>query len=210
MNVLEHADEELQALCSSRSTPEEQAKCWEVWKYYHDKRQQVASGCKTEMEVEGQEGSSCHALDNLERLVYEVAFSGDAEQLYHVLRTQSNISKRAAAGAPEPVKKQEVLDSLKAKALELFDQVDTDHNGVMDREEFLDAMKLLKHALSDSEMELALSCMDSHGYITPEQFVNIVQAEQMCDPAADADVLRHVPHARPNWWSEAPHCIMDV
>jgi hypothetical protein len=30
MNVLEHADEELQALCSSRSTPEEQAKCWEV------------------------------------------------------------------------------------------------------------------------------------------------------------------------------------
>lgn len=58
----------------------------QVWKYYHDKRQQVASGCKTEMEVEGQEGSSCHALDNLERLVYEVAFSGDAEQLYHVLR----------------------------------------------------------------------------------------------------------------------------
>jgi hypothetical protein len=30
-------------------------------------------------------------------------------------------------------------------------------------------MKLLQHALSDSEMELALSCMDSHGYITPEQ-----------------------------------------
>lgn len=30
MNVLEHADEELQALCSSRSTAEEQAKCWEV------------------------------------------------------------------------------------------------------------------------------------------------------------------------------------
>jgi hypothetical protein len=42
------------------------------------------------------------------------------------------------------------------------------------------------------------------------QFVSIVQAEQFCDPAADADVLRHVPHARPNWWSEAPHCIMDV
>ena len=42
------------------------------------------------------------------------------------------------------------------------------------------------------------------------QFVNIVQAEQLCEPAADADILRHVPHARPNWWSEAPHCITDV
>lgn len=30
-------------------------------------------------------------------------------------------------------------------------------------------MALLQHALSDSEMELVFSCMDSHGYITPEQ-----------------------------------------
>lgn len=30
-------------------------------------------------------------------------------------------------------------------------------------------MKLLKHALSDSEMALVFDCMDSHGYITPEQ-----------------------------------------
>jgi hypothetical protein len=30
MNVLEHADEELANLCSSKGTPEEQAKCWEV------------------------------------------------------------------------------------------------------------------------------------------------------------------------------------
>jgi hypothetical protein len=37
------------------------------------------------------------------------------------------------------------------------------------REEFLSGMSLLHHALGDHEMELALSCMDSHGYITPEQ-----------------------------------------
>jgi hypothetical protein len=57
-----------------------------VWKYYHDKRQQAQTGCKMELELEGQEGNSCAQLDNLERMVYEVAFSGDAEQLYHVLR----------------------------------------------------------------------------------------------------------------------------
>lgn len=41
------------------------------------------------------------------------------------------------------------------------------------REEFLCAMKLLQHALGDSEMELVFSCMDSHGYITPEQVRHI-------------------------------------
>lgn len=30
MSVLEHADEELQNLCSSKATPEERAQCWEV------------------------------------------------------------------------------------------------------------------------------------------------------------------------------------
>jgi hypothetical protein len=30
LNVLEHADEELQNLCSSKATAEEQAQCWEV------------------------------------------------------------------------------------------------------------------------------------------------------------------------------------
>lgn len=30
LSVLDHADEELQNLCSSKATPEEQAQCWEV------------------------------------------------------------------------------------------------------------------------------------------------------------------------------------
>jgi len=42
------------------------------------------------------------------------------------------------------------------------------------------------------------------------QFVDIVQAEQICDPACDAEVLRHLAHSRPSWWSDAPHCITDV
>jgi hypothetical protein len=60
-----------------------------VYKFYHDKRQQAQSGCRLELETQGAEGSSCAALDNLERMVYEVAFSGDAEQLYHVLRVSA-------------------------------------------------------------------------------------------------------------------------
>lgn len=73
-----------------------------MWKYYHDKRQQAQSGCSMELESEGVEGSNCHQLDNLERMVYEVAFSGDAEQLYHVLRV-GGLCPCSLAAHPWPV-----------------------------------------------------------------------------------------------------------
>jgi hypothetical protein len=46
-------------------------------------------------------------------------------------------------------------------------------------------MALLQHALSDSEMELVFSCMDSHGYITPEQVRCVrVRQQHVHTPAA--------------------------
>jgi len=47
-------------------------------------------------------------------------------------QTQNNMAKRAAVGAA-PTSKQDVLNSLQSKALELFEQIDTDGNGVIDR-----------------------------------------------------------------------------
>lgn len=42
------------------------------------------------------------------------------------------MAKRAAVGAA-PTSKQDVLNSLQSKALELFEKIDTDGNGVIDR-----------------------------------------------------------------------------
>jgi hypothetical protein len=42
------------------------------------------------------------------------------------------------------------------------------------------------------------------------QFVDIVQAEALQDPAADAAMLRATPHSRPGWWSEPRKCVSDV
>jgi hypothetical protein len=64
---------------------------------------------------------------------------------------------------------QQLLDGLKVKALALFADIDTDGNGVIDREEFLVAMQQLQHALSDGEMALVFGCMESNGCITPQQ-----------------------------------------
>jgi hypothetical protein len=215
LSILEHADQELKSLCTSRASEEERRRCFEVYDYYHENRSKALSGCAQELE-KGKAGAACQSLDSLERLVYEVAYTGDAETLYQTLKVQSNIAKRAAAGAPPPQSNtlqrisSHSAEELKIKAMQLFEDIDTDGNGVIDREEFLNAMHMLHHALSDHEMELVFSCMDSHGYLTPEQFVDIVKAERLSDPHADAEILRHTKHTRPSWWTDAPHCVTDV
>eukprot|EP00882_Tetradesmus_deserticola_P001022 GHRQ01001107.1.p1 GENE.GHRQ01001107.1~~GHRQ01001107.1.p1 ORF type:complete len:261 (+),score=118.10 GHRQ01001107.1:224-1006(+) len=214
VSLLCHADQELAELCSSKATAEDRAECWEVWQYYHDCCQEAQAGCKLELEA-GSAAAACQRLDNLGRLVYEVAYTGDAEQLYHMLKVQHNMDRKGMSASSsqvaELVDKQPVLDALHAKAAAMFGQLDSDGNGIIDREEFLRGMSLLHHALGEHEVELALSCMDSHGYITPEQFVSIVQAEEVWDAqGSDANVLRATSHARPSWWSDAPSSILDV
>jgi hypothetical protein len=66
-----------------------------VWKFYHDRRQEAQSGCKLELES-GSAANACQSLDNLEKLVYEVAYTGDAEQLYHQLK----VGRLSPSGQP--------------------------------------------------------------------------------------------------------------
>jgi hypothetical protein len=41
--------------------------------------------------------------------------------------------------------------------------------------------------------------------------VGIVQAEELWDDKdSDAHILRLTKHARPLWWSDAPHSVTDV
>ena len=61
--------------------------------YYRDKLSHAQSGCVRELESE-KRGSACDDLDNLERLVYEVAYSGGAETLYRVLRVSAGLENR--------------------------------------------------------------------------------------------------------------------
>jgi hypothetical protein len=60
-----------------------------VVNYYHDKRNQASSGCANELASKGTAGSSCQQLDSLEKLVYEVAYTGGAENLYQVLKVRA-------------------------------------------------------------------------------------------------------------------------
>jgi hypothetical protein len=70
----------------------------QVYDYYNEKRQQAQSGCALELGTGEQQGAACQSLDSLSKLVYEVAYSGSAEQLRHVLEAENNAEKKHAAG----------------------------------------------------------------------------------------------------------------
>jgi hypothetical protein len=59
-----------------------------VVNYYHDKRNQASSGCANELASKGSAGSNCQQLDSMEKMVYEVAYTGGAENLYQVLKVR--------------------------------------------------------------------------------------------------------------------------
>ena len=63
------------------------------------------------------------------------------------------------------------LAYLRARADALFEAMDADASGAVDREEFIAAMDLLKSDLGWSEAELGavFSAIDCHGHVTREQ-----------------------------------------
>ena len=81
-----------------------------------------------------------------------------------------------------------------------------------EREEFILAMNMLRDELGWDEAELGtvFSAIDCHGHVTREQFADILVAEELRDPTADAELLRHLSHARPNWWTDCPPSVASM
>jgi hypothetical protein len=73
-------------------------------------------------------------------------------------------------------------------------------------------MNMLRDELGWDEAELGtmFTAIDCHGHVTREQFGDIVVAEELRDPAADAELLRHLSHTRPSWWTDCPNTISTL
>ncbi|KIZ05691.1 hypothetical protein MNEG_2268 [Monoraphidium neglectum] len=184
----------------------------EVYRYFTSKRSGAQTGCVRELEHEGARGKSCEDLDKLERLVFELMSTGRTKDLYSILKVESQLAERRGEHlAPhEPTAEERQHDDhithLRVRADELFDAMDTNGDGIVDREEFLVAMSMLRNELGWDEAELGtvFDAIDCHGHVSREQFADILVAEELRDPSADAELLRHLVHSRPAWWSDRP------
>ncbi|KAI8464003.1 MAG: hypothetical protein J3K34DRAFT_441875 [Monoraphidium minutum] len=218
LQVLGRAQEDLLELCTDLANDEERRRCWEVYRFFTSKRADAQSGCVRELEHGGVRGHSCEELDKLERLVYDLMSTGRTGDLYRILKVESDMAKRAAAGdggplathlTPEEEAHEAHVAHLRARADELFGALDATGDGVLDREEFLQGMNTLRDELGWDEAELGtvFGAIDCHGHVTREQFSDILVAEELRDPSADAELLRHLAHARPSWWSDCPPAL---
>ncbi|GBF98586.1 hypothetical protein Rsub_11311 [Raphidocelis subcapitata] len=217
LQVLDRTEKDLFELCSDLANDEEKRRCWEVYAYFKERRAGAQSSCVAELEETGARGTACETFDSLERMVYELMSSGRTKQLYNVLKVESELSKRGGGARPhKPSMAEQELEEyhahLRARADELFELMDRHGDGVVDREEFILAMNMLRDELGWDEAELGtvFSAIDCHGHVTREQFADILVAEELRDPTADAELLRHLSHARPNWWTDCPNTISTL
>lgn len=199
LQVLGRAEQDLLELCSDLANDEERRRCWEVYRYFTSKRTGAQTGCVRELEHEGARGKSCEDLDKLERMVYDLMSTGRSRDLYSVLKVEAAIAQRngpAKAHVPsdDELRHEEHMAHLRSRADELFALMDTNGDGVVDREEFIIGMNMLRDELGWDEAELGtvFTAIDCHGHVSRDQFGDIVVAEELRDPAADAEMLRHV------------------
>lgn len=219
--VLDRAQKDLSGVCSSIHAPDEAAHCWEAYQYLDKKRREAEEGCARELQAgpdgsDGAPGRQCGALADLERLIWELEYSGGTKSMIQVLRTQARFANRTAAqssGHATTIPASELLphntserpeDADVARIAKLFDQVDTDGNGRIDREELRSAMDSLHHHLDAQELGHVFNALQANGFVTKEEFMQIVQAEALSQPGSDAQFLRHLHHDKPKWWSAMP------
>jgi len=142
---------------------------------------------------------ACASLAQLERLLHETSYSGDAAHLYRVLAAQRATEARQHDAAPSSSSSSPAAaaaaaaanadDALRARALRLFHLADANRDAKVDREEFLSAMRVMDAELSDAELGAVFSALDAHCSLTAAQFVDAVTAStQLAAALAEASV----------------------
>lgn len=233
LRVLKTAEHDLDDLCASIKTPHEREACFAVLNYYHTKRTKVQSACERELTDDGKPGRSCAALDSMAHEVFQLSCSGGVKNIYKVFAVERRLQERrrvldslalsvsadsSSTGACMDSSARETAMAVddgantgnNAHAVQLFAAVDKNGDGVIDREEFLEAFKLLHRRLDEDEMGRLFLTLDIHGHVTMEQFTDIMAAEELFQLDSDAEFLRHLHITRPGWWTDCPAALDRV
>jgi hypothetical protein len=131
-------------------------------------------------------------------MLYETSYSADPAAFYRVLRAQraidarvandndSTTSSSASPAADAARSTAAAADALRARALRLFHLADSDGDGRLDREEFLNSMRLMDAELTDAELGEVFSALDASCSLSAAQFVDAVTGEALLAAALGA------------------------
>jgi Ca2+-binding EF-hand superfamily protein len=184
--LLSKAEAELAEYCSALpGEGEESEKCWAAYDYFEQRKDEAESGCEVDWTSGKRDGPDCGKLDSFESLVRQLLGQAPMKSFAHMLYTlrkadqhaQQPSGKLAGQSAAE---QGNASDNGRRRLVALFHAMDKDGNGKLDVAEFRDALaKLGMQHLTGSTVSTIFSAMDIHGPITLEDFLHIVEAEEI-------------------------------
>ncbi|KAG2444867.1 hypothetical protein HXX76_001605 [Chlamydomonas incerta] len=121
-------------------------------------------------------------------------------------------AKEKAAGTAAPPRgaggPAEVVPGLsQSQAEAVYARLDRRGRGWLDQDDLMAGLELLGEHLDASDVEQICLEMGSTGRVDMQAFCDIVASQRLVVPGSDAVFLRHVCHARPEWWSDVPHFL---
>ncbi|KAK9814695.1 hypothetical protein WJX72_010034 [[Myrmecia] bisecta] len=197
--VLGQAEQELTEYCSHLPGSEESERCWTAFRYFEDKKHEAESGCEVEIK-DGKVAEECAKLEHFEDFARQMIGGGSARNFVRTLFTLSNAERKQLARQIENLQGSEsslssmdlIVDSdvERERLIALFETADTNGDGVLNVAEFRAAMKSLGDELSGNSVAIIFDALDAHGNINVDQFITIVEAENVRSHTRDAKLLR--------------------
>lgn len=233
-DYLRIAEHDISDYCSNLFDDEgdELERCWVALNFLEQRMADAEQSCDVEIKNGVVNGVDCQRLDKFQDFVREMVSQGNVKNMAKTLAVLAGAEKRAearkAAGvssesasssgavtrpgeigelAAESVPGSPAADALRNHLADIFERFDVDHNGRLDAIEFREAMKELGDELSAESVKIIFSSMGIYGFVDMEQFVNIVEAEEVRAHSRFSKSLRSISRGNSKWWSDMPSSI---
>jgi hypothetical protein len=225
-DVLRLAEHDLSDYCTSLYDDDETERCWLAYQYFEEKKAEAESGCSIEAKDGVVNGLDCQRLDKFEGFVREMVKEGRIRNMTKTLASLAGAERRRLARsaskdgeasslgslvaelddqAPEGVTP--AKDALRAVLAEVFNKHDYNKDGRMDTQEFRSAMSYLGDELSAHTVSTIFTAMDVHGWLSFDDFVTIVEAEEVRAHSRFAKGLRTLARGSSKWWTDLPEGV---
>ncbi|KAI7836354.1 hypothetical protein COHA_009776 [Chlorella ohadii] len=194
---LDQVENELGVYCSALSPDDSPEKCWQAYSFLERRREAVTASCDWD------HPESCADLEKLNDMAHELLATGSMDDVVATFSTLSRVEEMRAARDAKKAQQQaqseeegdvmeRVFNTEEEEYLHsLFCEIDTNGDGRLSMAEFRQGMAMLGDELDGGTVALIGDAMDIHGFVTEQQFRDIVEAEQINSKSEVANLWRH-------------------
>lgn len=218
--VLKIAEKDISDYCSHLYGDDEAetSRCWTAYQYFEEQKKAAEEGCRIEIKDGVVSGVDCNRLDTFEEFIRQMLKQGRIKNTVKTLASLAGAEKRKSArsGGAGPITLGSLVEdldantsedapathALRAVLAEIFNEHDYNKDGKMDVAEFRAAMRSLGDELSAKTVSTIYNSMGSTGWLSFDEFVSVVEAEEIRAHSRFAKGLRQMArNMQEPWWS---------